>query len=889
MGYHKLLERQVKKYFPQQLLAQEEIKHFLEAVSSSYFSYDQDRELSSHAFELSEVEYRNLNMELSKEVEQKKLTISKLKETLSSLDVSIEENQSAVEDDILTVTEYLTTELKKRKQEEVELLQSAHFITSLIQNLHAGILVENHQREIIVANQQFCDLFDMPFKADNLIGTNCANLAEQAKPFFKDPDGFIGRLDTILAERKVVKDEELLLLNGRILERDFIPISLDGLQQGILWSFRDVTQRKISEEKIRLNEEKYRSIIANMNLGLVEVDMDEKIRYVNQSFCTMSGYAEEELINHKASEVLLSSEKSRDMVQEKVEARTRSISDAYELEVKDKSNAMKWWLISGAPLYNAVNEQIGSIGIHLDITKQKILEQELKIAKENAENSAAAKEQFLTNMSHEIRTPMNAIIGMGKQLQKTSLRHDQQSYLNAINDAANNLLVIINDILDFAKIEAGKVSIEHIGFDLRKLIEQNAQINMYKAEEKGLSLVPLIDSRLEKVHIGDPYRINQVLINLVSNAIKFTEKGKVEISCTVVKDTSAHQHIELAVTDTGIGIEEEFLDQIFDKFTQEDESVTRRYGGTGLGMGICKQLIGLMGGTIEVYSQKHVGTRIIVSLTLPKGKQEDLPVKQHIEQGTNMLQGKKILLVEDNEMNRLVASLILKQYGAVIIEAINGSEAIDYLHTERPDAVLMDMRMPVMDGLEATREIRASICKELPIIALTANALKGEQEKCLAEGMNDYLVKPFEEEDLVNKLTRWINHTGHRRMMSIVREEEAEQALFNLSRLEDICKGNTDFVQQMLKIFITESERAIQEMNTALSTNDIQTIANTAHRIKPSVESLRINALKDIILQLEAMKPGAAIENAISGVTQVETVLRQVMEQLPVEKAAVMA
>jgi PAS domain S-box-containing protein len=429
-----------------------------------------------------------------------------------------------------------------------------------------------------------------------------------------------------------------------------------------------------------------------------------------------------------------------------------------EYRLLQGDGSIKWVLDRGVVIErdnNGIPALI--IGTHTDITVQKKIEQELKIAKDSAETSKKAKEVFLANMSHEIRTPMNAIIGMGNQLAKTKLSEQQNFYLATINTAAENLLVIINDILDLSKIEAGKLSVEKIGFEHKKVVGNAMQVLMHKAEEKGLALTnSFCDSRLSSVLIGDPYRLNQVLLNLISNAIKFTEKGSVDITCEIIEETATTQTIQTKVTDTGIGMETEFIEKLFDKFSQEYESVSRKFGGTGLGMSICKELIGLMGGRIEVSSIKGKGTIIFFSIEFGKGTIADIPgnLAQNITSG--FLNGKTILVVDDNNMNRLVASTILKNYDATVSDAANGEEAIITLNKSKIDLILMDIQMPVLNGYDATRIIRSQGNK-IPIIALTANAIKGENGKCIEAGMNDYIAKPFKEEEFLEKIAYWLN------------------------------------------------------------------------------------------------------------------------------------
>jgi PAS domain S-box-containing protein len=611
-----------------------------------------------------------------------------------------------------------------------------------------------------------------------------------------------------------------------------------------------IDKRVQAEQMLRIREEKYRNIAANMRLGLLEVDNQDCISFVNQSFCDMSGYTPEELMGMKAS-TLFAKDDQVAIVQQKSELRRNGHSDAYELKVYNKKGEAKWWLISGAPHYNDNGDLIGSIGIHLDITVQKKLEYDLKEAKFLAEKSAQAKESFLANMSHEIRTPMNAIMGMSQQLYKTTLTSRQSTFLDAILHSAEHLLVIINDILDISKIEAGKLNLEAIGFSMHASVQGALQVMQHKAEEKGLVLKTVIDEGVSEVLIGDPYRFKQVLLNMISNSIKFTEKGSVTIQCSVLVAAPGNQTIQIKVTDTGIGMDEAFLGQLFAKFSQEDDSVARKYGGTGLGMSICKKLIELMDGRIEVSSKKNEGTAITFFLPFQTGSQSDLPAKEEMAFNSSLLAGCRLLLVEDNEMNRLVATTTLEHYGVELQEAVNGEEALRLLKSAHFDLVLMDVQMPVMNGIEATHAIRRDISATIPIIALTANAIKGESDKCIAAGMNAYISKPFEEQVLVRTISSLLGKEIGMTMAEKPVPPSAE-ALFNLEQLRELSRGDEKFIAKMVAMFVQTAPASIAAMKSALQVNDFAKVKSIAHGLKPSIDSFGIISMKTRIRDIES-------------------------------------
>jgi len=681
------------------------------------------------------------------------------------------------------------------------------------------------------------------------------------------------------------------ILEYRIVHRDgtirwvmdrgmVIELGKEGKPSKIIGTHTDITERKLAEELLQREEQKYRSIIANMNLGLLEVDTEENVIFTNQSFCEMSGYDYEELIGKKASHIY-KKEENIELIESKNEARKRSSLEAYEIAVKNKRGQLRWWLISGAPRFNDGGDLVGSIGIHLDITDQKQLEIDLIEARELAEESTRSKEIFLANMSHEIRTPMNAILGMANQLTKTTLDSKQLFYLDTINSASENLLVIINDILDLSKIEAGKLNLERIGFEPKEVVSRAIQVLTHRAEEKGLSITNShCDEKLSPVLIGDPYRLNQVLLNLLSNAIKFSEEGSIDISCTVVSNNATMQTIQVKVKDTGIGMDELFVKNLFEKFSQEDVSVTRQYGGTGLGMSICKDLIELMGGKINVESKKGEGTSVSFEVQFSKGSLKDLPFKEPVAINKEILNNKRILVVDDNNMNRLVAKTILNNYGATITEAVNGKEAINILLENNTDLVLMDIQMPVMGGMEATRIIRRDISKLLPVIALTANAIKGDNDKCIEGGMNAYLSKPFKEQDLLRVVSFWLggfNMSDDNKTATLTMPEK----IYDLTDLRAISRGNEAFVIKMVNMFIEQTPLNLAEMESRYNENDYKGMAAVAHKIKPSIDNMGIISLKEVIREIEKAGKNGAADDRIQGMMQtVVTNLGNVIDAL---------
>ncbi len=417
-----------------------------------------------------------------------------------------------------------------------------------------------------------------------------------------------------------------------------------------------------------------------------------------------------------------------------------SKSKDYSVRIEKTGNDEIGALISG---FNKMLEQI---------ERQNI---DLEFAKNRAESLAKVKEQFLANMSHEIRTPMNAIIGMSHLLGETNLNEEQKTFVKHIKNSSNNLMVLINDILDYSKLEAGKIELEAIDFDLHELLTEIIEVLKLKAIEKNISLILNISDDTPRYLTGDKYRLNQILLNLVGNGIKFTEVGNVTLETKMINETQHSITLLFTVIDTGIGIRKGKIKNIFSSFTQASSDTTRKYGGTGLGLAISKELVELMGGKIFVYSNSNEGSNFSFYLTFKKIIAKiDTPAATVVKKTANENKN-KILLVEDNKLNQMFTKKMLEKKGYNVTIAENGKDAIKSVENNNFDIILMDLHMPELDGFETTKHIRSKLKndkKNIPIIALTGASLDNEKEKCFLAGMNDYIVKPFDPENLVEKI-----------------------------------------------------------------------------------------------------------------------------------------
>lgn len=392
-----------------------------------------------------------------------------------------------------------------------------------------------------------------------------------------------------------------------------------------------------------------------------------------------------------------------------------------------------------------------------EIEERKKAETALGEAKVRAEEAVITKDYFMANMSHEIRTPINAIFGFTSLLGMTKLNEEQQEYIQAIKSSSDNLLTIINDILDFSKIEAGMLKIEQVPFQLHELLGSLRVMFQQRTKDKGINWEIKIGDAVPNALLGDPTRITQILNNLITNAIKFTDKGSITVHVSLVEQAGDHSVIEFKVEDTGIGIDKEKLGPIFERFTQAEASTSRKFGGTGLGLSIVKSLVDMQGGSIKADSILHQGSTFIVQLPFVLNTHEEPVAKKSFiidALSSNILQGIKVLLVEDNELNQRLMQKVLGSFGINYTVVDDGLKAVNFLKEEQVDIILMDIQIPELDGYAATRYIRQELMLKTPIMAMTAHVLAGERERCFREGMNDYISKPFKMDELHEKLCR---------------------------------------------------------------------------------------------------------------------------------------
>lgn len=524
------------------------------------------------------------------------------------------------------------------------------------------------------------------------------------------------------------------------------------------------------------------------------------------------------------------------------------------------------------------------IGAAID---RRTFEREIVVAKEKAEEASKAKAHFLSTMSHEIRTPLNAVVGISYLLMQQEPKEEQIKNLQTLQFSANNLLALINDILDFSKIESGKIEIERIEYDLKLMLERLYSMLEFKAIEKNIDLSMQISPALPVKVKGDPTRLNQIVTNLVSNAIKFTEIGGVYISVDVMEETTKNIALKITITDTGIGIPKEKLQNIFDSFTQASADTSRKYGGTGLGLSISKKLAEMQGGNITVESTVGKGSVFTVHLTMEKASTDSAPeiITENEWENADIF-GATVLLVEDNEVNQLVAKQFFKNKDIKVDVAANGLIALEKIKSMEYDLILMDLQMPEMDGYEAAQKIRSiqdRYFQEIPIIALTASTMSEVRKRVLASGMNDYISKPFVPDTFYNCLYKYINKSLKKNLNNT--SKEFEPVLIEFDKVLEFAFGEISFYHELLGKIKDEFITFKQQFSEALVVNDIDKIGFLKHRLSSSLKILGLVDLEKNIEAIQATVSNKAPEDEIQlalTMIQVEcdTIIRNISTEL---------
>ncbi len=596
-----------------------------------------------------------------------------------------------------------------------------------------------------------------------------------------------------------------------------------------------IVLRKKNNERMKLEK------LFNYSLDLICIaGIDGYFKKVNPMFNEVLGWTQEELLKTPFIDLIHEEDIAKTNIEvEKLAKGERTLNFENRYRKKNGEYVIINWIANP----DADTGELFCIG--RDITERVRILEELEQAKLVAEKSLKIKDEFLSNMSHEIRTPLNAIMGFNDLLRGSELNSEQKKHVDIVKVASQNLMVIINDILDISKLESGILELENRAINLKDIAENVINLQSHKAKEKGLKLMLSVDQDIPVNVSGDSTRISQVLINLIGNSIKFTNEGYVELKVMEIARKDKNSRIRFSVKDTGIGIDKEKQEAIFERFSQAESSTTRVFGGTGLGLNIAKMLVEIHGGKIELQSELGKGSEFSfdINFSILDSNESSLESIDEVNTSENNLKGKSVLVVEDNEHNQLLISSYLKKNGILTELAENGQLALEKLKDNQYDLILMDLQMPVMDGFTATQIIRNELKLNLPIVACSAHSLVGEREKCIEKGMNEYISKPYTEKTLLSVLGAFFGENPKVENKQNGNEKKNDVAIDDfLSILDNTEKEHgKEFVDMMLEVYRRRIPNDVSELEEALSKQDFQAIKAKAHLLTGSLSSLNFD------------------------------------------------
>ena len=780
---------------------------------------------------------------------------------------------------------------------------------TILNNALVGIVYVKNER-IVSSNRRFNELFQ--YQSNELIGESIERFfptTEQFPVINKLASQVIKTQNTYHNQMKLKRKDGSLFwgeINGRAIDQN-------NPGNGSIWIIADISERqRIEEESARLLR-----AVEQSPVSIAITDREGVIEYVNPFFTKITGYSASETIG-QTPRVLKSDETPYSVYEDLW--RTILVSDIWRgtLHNRCKDGHLIWERTSISPIFNISGEISHFVAVKEDVTEQRRIEQqleehqehleelvqertiELKQALEAAKIADRTKDEFLANITHDLRTPLNAVIGFTSLARPLSTNSTLSEYLNKIDSAGHTLIGLVNDLLDLSKIAAGRMELDPQAFSLRQLLSDCLATISYKAREKGLLLSRQIDERIPDVLIGDSLRIEQIILNLLSNAVKFTPSGQVSLRVSHVSslETSESVFLTIEVKDSGIGMSNAVMSGLFKPFRQGDASMTRRFGGTGLGLVICQRLITLMNGEISVSSEEHRGSLFSVTLPLRLGACPLPVVAENTQDASDIrYEGVKILVADDQPLNRDLVQGILEIVGIRPNFARNDQEAVDILKhsTESYDLVLMDIQMPTMDGLTATRLIREHPrFAQLPIIALTAHTMLHEKEVCQQAGMNDHIGKPFTENEFFKVLAKWISSSKQRKQNKKEAPALPQKSAASLPYITGIdmaeglalMQGDETRYRHWLEVFSQQAPMLIARVRQTLLAGETEQASMAAHTLKGNSGLLGMKELHAAATRLEiAINQTQAASELIDALDQsIRTVCAEIVEKLGLER-----
>jgi PAS domain S-box-containing protein len=749
-------------------------------------------------------------------------------------------------------------QLKRSENENQEIRNQ---LEAALESTADGILIVDSKENIIRYNKKILKLFQ--YSNEELNSVNEKVTMEIVLSKIKGAGEFSERITDIYSKPSVSSFDLIELQDDRVYECYSKPMQRNLTILGRVWSFRDITQRKLAQELLK-SKENFLLTLTDSLPGMVGYWTKDLIcSYANKNYLDWFGKTNSQMIGIHIKELL--GDKVYTLNLPYIEQALKGVSINFERTLTKPDGRVGYTWAHYIPDSDSGGNVTGFFVLVSDVTDLKITQLQLEDAKRKSETANRAKSAFLANMSHELRTPLNGIIGFTDLLLKTNLNETQNLYMNTVSQSANSLLSLINDILDFSKIEAGKLELNIYRIDLHELVNLSVGIVRFSKQDKPVNILINIAPNMHRFIWVDGLRIRQVLINLLGNAIKFTKQGEIEIKIEILESKEVQPgHYEslfqFSVRDTGIGISKENQTKIFEAFSQEDASITRKYGGTGLGLTISNQLLLLMGSRMELESEVGKGSRFYFSLKVKSELENSNEIAntvllEEIENNLSDLQKNnialRILLVEDNPVNMLLAKILIAEIApqSIIIEADNGKHAVEEFKKKQPDIIFMDIQMPEMNGYEATIEIRKmETNKRTPIIALTAGILKGEQEKCKEVGMDDYIPKPIAKGSIQKVISNWL-------LRNDIKDEELNRKSnmdhFSLEQLKERIGDNKELIDKLLLMARGNFDEYLLKQNQNLQEKNLTEIKNAAHKLKGTALSLCFNSLSELAARLE--------------------------------------
>jgi PAS domain S-box-containing protein len=641
--------------------------------------------------------------------------------------------------------------------------------------------------------------------------------------------------------------------NTVVLKEHGKPVGFQSIVKDITAARRSQELLQQAEEALRTQQERHQSrlqaVLDNIPMIVYIKDLEGRFIMVNSYFKTAFGITDEEVLGKHSGEICQFSDGNKQY--DETDRMTRETLKPVEVEdIVDTTDGPRNMLVTKFPLLDKDGKLFATCGVDKDITEMVNYREDLIRARQRAEQAEKLQEEFLANMSHEIRTPMNGIIGMANLLGDTHLTDEQREYVHFIKYSSDILFVLINDILDLSKIKAGRMTVEKIDFNVQEVADTVISPMQKAAAEKNVVIKKRLSPAIQFVN-GDKFKLAQVLNNLLSNAVKFTREGEITVSAGIASEDAAGLELEFSVADTGIGISEEGLQNIFESFVQATSETTRVYGGTGLGLAITKRLVELQGGSIHVNSQQGKGSVFTFTIRYDKTDATSSGNVEHIAD-TDSLVGKRILLVEDNPVNQKVTDKLLTKAGLIVDIASDGRLAIELLEAgHQYDAILMDLRMADIDGFQATIYIRTKLNLSTPIIAMTASALRNEREKCFAIGMNEYISKHFNPKELFYNLRRFIISDGAATANHVVSKFEKTGKVYDLAFIQEL--EDPDYTCEILELFLNTTPDILKEIHRETLHENWDHVYQAAHKLKGSVGILQMSNFLSDVTEIEEL------------------------------------